>query len=200
VIVRLALLGLSALMASGAVASAEDARLTAFRSLCADDPKLSGDALAAAAEADGWTAVTPEDDSNLATLVDQTVDLDNGDAFLTYRKQLASGEAFLLDKSFDDGAGAFFNTCGIYDFDAKEVSGREELEAWLGKPNAKHSDVSQEGAWLYYDPAADVGGAWRVSLLYNPIDGSMTSIDGFAGLAFVSEFAPPDFKHYLDGQ
>jgi hypothetical protein len=197
---RPALLGLSALVASATVASAEDARLAAFRSLCANDPKLTTDALSAAAEADGWTAVTPEDDSNLYTLVDQTVDPDEGDVLVTYRKQLASGEAFLVDKSYDDGAGTFFNTCGIYDFDAKQVSGRKELEAWIGKPNAKHSNVSQEGAWLYYDPTADVGGAWRVSLLYNPIDGSMTSIDGFAGLAFVSEFAPPDFKLYLDGQ
>jgi hypothetical protein len=186
--------------ASGGGAMAGDARLAAFRALCADDPKLAADALAAAAEADGWTAVTPEDDSNLYTLVDQTVDPDDGDVVVTYRKHLASGEAFLVDKSYDDGAGTFFNTCGIYDFDAKGVSGRNELEAWVGKPNAKHSDVSEQGAWLYYDPSADVGGAWRVSLLYNPADGSMTSIDGFAGLAFVSEFAPPDFKLYLDGQ
>jgi hypothetical protein len=188
------------LATSVGVAVAGDARVAAFRSLCADDPKSAGDVLAAAAEADGWTAVTPDDDSNLATLIDQIVDPDEGDAVVTYRKTLPSGEAFLVDKSFDDGAGTFFNTCGIYDFDAKAASGREELEAWLGKPNAKHSDVSQEGAWLYYDPSTDVGGAWRVSLLYNPIDGSMTSIDGFAGLALISEFAPPDFKLYADGQ
>jgi hypothetical protein len=197
---RLAAVVFLVLAASGGVAMAGDARVAAFHSLCADDPKSSGDALAAAAEAYGWTAVTPDDDANLATLVDQTVDPDEGDTVVTYRKTLPSGEAFLLDKSFDDGAGTFFNTSGIYDFDAKEASGREELEAWLGKPNAKHSGVSQDGAWLYYDPATDVGGAWRVSLLYNPVDGSMTSIDGFAGLALVSEFAPSDFKLYLDGQ
>jgi hypothetical protein len=195
VIVAASLLALSA-----GAAVAGDARLAAFRSLCADDPRRAGDGLASAAEADGWTLVAPEDDSNLLTLVDQTVDPDQGDVVVTYRKMLPSGEAFLVDKTYDDGAGAFFNTCGVYDFDAKKVSGRAELEAWLGKPNAKHSDVSPEGAWLYYDPTQDVGGAWRVSLLYNPIDGSMTSIDGFAGLAFVSEFAPPDFELYLDGQ
>ncbi len=198
--VRLAMLTVLVLTASGTVAVADDARFAAFRALCADNPKNTGDALASSAEADGWTLVAPEDDSNLLTLVDQTADPDQGDVVVTYRKTLSSGEAFLVDKTYDDGEGAFFNTCGIYDFDAKKVSGRAELEAWLGKPNAKYSDVSQEGAWLYYDPSQDVGGSWRVSLLYNPIDGSMTAIDGFAGLALVSEIAPPGFKHYLDGQ
>ncbi|HVY21033.1 MAG TPA: hypothetical protein VHA70_13280 [Bauldia sp.] len=193
-----AIVAVFVLAASAGVAHAGDPRLAAFRSLCAGNPGNTSDAVAAAAEADGWTLVTPDDDSNLRTLVDQTVE--DGDTVITYSKTLSNGEAFLLDKSYDDGAGGYFHTCGIYDFYGKKVAGREELEAWVGKPNAKHSNVSQEGAWLYYDPSKDVGGAWRVSLLYNPIYGSMEAIDGFAGLAFVSEFAPPDFKLYLDGQ
>lgn len=182
---------------AGATA-ATDERIQAFRSLCIDHPK-DASATTAAAEAAGWQAVESADSAELSDLLEQIVDADAGEEAVAYRAKLAGSASFLVVKTYDDGAGTYFEDCGIYDFSAAKPFGRNDLTAWLGAPEDKGMD-SRWGLSLYWRGPSAIDADWEINLTYNPPDGTMNSIDGFTGAAVVSHIRPADFGQDSEAQ
>lgn len=78
-----------------------------------------------------------------------------------YRKELASGPAYLVVMSSLSGGGVSTVSCHLYDFEATEPIDPKAMAAWLGKPPSETGGAPGEGAiqiWVGLDalPGSDV--------------------------------------------
>lgn len=179
-----------AAIASSIVAAAGDALYAAFRETC-DGPPVDYDAMVASATAHGWAAVAPDSDPGLSgifAMMDEREE-DDPEQVSSYRRTLASGDAFLLLQhvTFDEDSWA---NCTVFDFAAKAPLSYPDMAGWIGRTGKVLGKISYGFVAYWLGPGDVPNHQWVLSVRYNPPDGIFTNIDGFIGTAIESRIRP----------
>lgn len=163
---------------------ASDPRIEAFRAACIPD-RTSSWATELRAAQEGWTKVETNDNPELDDLTRKSrSEMTAPDATVLnpYRKELASGPAYLVVMSSLSGGGISTVSCHLYDFEATEPIDLKAIVAWLGKQPSEVGGAPREGfmqKWVGLDmlPGSDVYAG------FIPPDSPVIPNTGFSGVA-----------------
>jgi hypothetical protein len=161
-----------------------DPRIEAFRAACIPDRQSSW-ATELRATKEGWVKVENNDNPELDDLMRKSRgQLGAPDATVVshYRKELASGPAYLVVMSSLSGGGISTVSCHLYDFEATEPIDLKAIVAWLGKQPSEVGGAPREGfmqKWVGLDvlPGSDVYAG------FIPADSPVIPNTGFSGVA-----------------
>lgn len=203
-----------------------DARLEAFKAVCATPARRDYDRAVAAVDAAGWVRVAEDDHPELAaSLAKARAEADDPELPMTldavaWRREVEGRRLYVVmnrvtavlraEDEDEDGDGVIqpwerrdvmtFLGCGVWDFDAAAPVHPGLMTAWTGALAVQTLDqpgVLEGGTWNVHEMMPGTG---EVKLGFIPEGSPLAAMTGFSGVAVTMTTAPEPDDEAAEGQ